>query len=219
MAKPGLLIIPAIMSTFIMVGCDSPKDASKANFKRAIDQKLSEKCITFRPAGIFSSGKFPITVEDAQANQFVSQSQADKRNSQNQGPLNALVAAGVLQVKQDNVKQGFGNSTVPAHIYTLTDKGKSSRLFEDSPFLCIGKYHVDEVTGYTEPGNAGGTTVSKADYTFSPTDVPDWAKAEGVRSAYPSIEQSLSEKQTGKAVLVLKNDGWSAEAVSGSNRW
>ncbi|WP_052696646.1 hypothetical protein [Pantoea sp. BL1] len=115
--------------------------------------------------------------------------------------------------------QGFGNGTVPAHIYTLTDKEKSSRLSEDSPFLCIGKYHVDEVTGYTEPGNGGGTTVSKADYTFIPTDVPDWAKAEGVRSAYPSIEQSLSEKQTGKAVLVLKNDGWSAEAVSGSNRW
>ncbi|MFE0587832.1 hypothetical protein [Pantoea vagans] len=219
MAKPGLLIIPAIMSTFIMAGCDSSKDASKANFKRAIDQKLSEKCITFRPAGIFSSGSFPITVEDVQANQFISQSQADKRNGDNQGPLNALVGAGVLEVKQDTVKQGFGNGTVPVHVYTLTDKGKSSRLSEASPFLCLGKYKVDEVTGYTEPGNAGGTTVSKADYTFSPTKVPDWAKAEAVRNAYPSLKQSLREKQEGRAVLVLKNDGWAAEAVSGANRW
>lgn len=216
MPPKKLLLSTALLAVMVVAGCDSSKDASKSNFASAIDKKLDEKCIAFRPVGMFSSGKYPIAIEDVVANQFMSEDVASQRNAQAQGPLNALVEAGVLSVKQETVKQDFSNRMVPAHVYDLTEKGKSSQMSPEGVTLCIGNYKVDEVTDFTEPGNANGTTISRAEYTYSPDKVPEWVKSPDVQKAYPQLQKRLADKQKGRALLVLKHDGWSAEGVGGT---
>ena len=40
------------LSSLLLAGCDSAKDANKSNFEKAINTKLEKECITISPLGL-----------------------------------------------------------------------------------------------------------------------------------------------------------------------
>ena len=43
-----VVVIFVALSSFLLAGCDSPKDANKQNFEKAINTRLEKECITIR---------------------------------------------------------------------------------------------------------------------------------------------------------------------------
>ncbi|ECF2986957.1 hypothetical protein E2G85_21815 [Salmonella enterica subsp. enterica serovar Enteritidis] len=41
-----VVVIFVALSSFLLAGCDSPKDANKQNFEKAINTRLEKECIT-----------------------------------------------------------------------------------------------------------------------------------------------------------------------------
>lgn len=73
--------------------------------------------------------------------------------------------------------------------------------------MCAGHYKVDEVARFSEPSSALGHTISEVSFTFSPVDVPAWAKDDAVQKAY-RLNSRLAEHAKGTRTLVLASDGW-----------
>ncbi len=83
----------------MLAGCDSPKDANKQNFEKAINTRLEKECITISPLGMFDSKPYPVQIAVAQANRYTSQERADEINSRQFSALDVLVKADLLTVK------------------------------------------------------------------------------------------------------------------------
>ncbi|EHJ6332938.1 hypothetical protein ABZO83_004256 [Escherichia coli] len=210
-----VVVIFVALSSFLLAGCDSPKDANKQNFEKAINTRLEKECITISPLGIFDSKPYPVQVAVAQANRYTSQERADEINSRQFSALDVLVKADLLTVKNTLVDDVIGftktGKKVPGREYALTDEGKKYLKSPERPDFCVGHYKVDEIVDFTEPGDAMGMKITQVNYTFSPTSIAEWAKRDDVRAAFLGLESDLKEKQTKRITLVLKNDGWSAE--------
>ncbi|HAX5210116.1 TPA: hypothetical protein JZG45_005054 [Escherichia coli] len=164
---------------------------------------------------MFDRKPYPIQLAVAQTNQYTSQERADERNSRQFSALDVLVKAGLLTVKDTQVDDVIGftktGKKVPGREYALTPEGKKYLKSPDQPDFCIGHYKVDEIVDFTEPGDAMGMKITQVNYTFSPTDIAEWAKSDEVRTAFSGLGSDLKEKQKKRISLVLKNDGWSAE--------
>nr|WP_252386202.1 hypothetical protein [Escherichia coli] len=57
-----VVVIFVALSSFLLAGCDSPKDANKQNFEKAINTRLEKECITISPLGMFDSKPYPVHV-------------------------------------------------------------------------------------------------------------------------------------------------------------
>ncbi len=96
-----VVVIFVALSSFLLAGCDSPKDANKQNFEKAINTRLEKECITISPLGMFDSKPYPVQVAVAQANRYTSQERADEINSRQFSALDVLVKADLLGVSLD----------------------------------------------------------------------------------------------------------------------
>jgi hypothetical protein len=77
--------------------------------------------------------------------------------------------------------------------------------------FCAGRFQVDEITYATQPAvNPMGLTVSSVSYTFSPADVPAWARDEGFKAAFPDFAKQLMPKQRAQVVVIREPNGWTA---------
>ncbi|ELC27001.1 hypothetical protein [Escherichia coli] len=203
------------LSSLLLAGCDSSKDANKSNFEKAINTKLENECITINPLGMLDSKPYPVQLSVAQTNRYTSQERADEINARQFSTFDALVKAGLLTVKDTQVDETIVFSKtgkkVPGREYALTDKGKKYLKSPERPDFCVGHYKVDEIINFTEPGDAMGMKITRVNYTFSPTSIAEWAKRDDIQAAFPLIKVNLKEKQENRISLVLKNDGWSAE--------
>lgn len=210
-------VISSVVLSLLLAACGSAKDASKSNFEKAINAHLAKQCVTLRPGGYLSLGKsYPVEVALEKSNKVLSQEQMDKINLQNTRPYDALVKAGLLTVKDGSTKPsgwaalGSTGENVPAKIYSLTDAGRKALVDPsgNGTNLCAGHYKVGEIVRFTEPSNAMGHTISQVSYTFSPVDVPGWAKSDDMKKAFDGLSRDLTDNQKGQAMLVLANDGW-----------
>ncbi|EIH0015000.1 TPA: hypothetical protein PPE49_004869 [Escherichia coli] len=203
------------LSSLLLAGCDSSKDANKSNFEKAINTKLKKECITISPLGRFDSKPYPVQLSVAQTNRYTSQERVDEINTKEFSMFDALVKAGLLTVKDTLVDETIGFSKtgkkVPGREYALTENGKKYLKSPERPDFCIGHYKVDEIIDFTEPGDAMGMKITRVNYTFSPTNIAEWAKSDDIQAAFPLLKFNLKEKQKNRLSLVLKNDGWSAE--------
>lgn len=195
--------------TLALSACGSSKDASKANFAKAIDTYYAGHCVAINfPMGtawfakFADGGGFPASVANA-----VEAGHPERRPG---APFEALEKVGLLTSKPAEVRAGMFGATTPGKEYTLTDAGKKALEKEGRTAFCVGHRAVDEVVQFTEPNNGMGQTVSRAKYTYSVTDVPAWAKDPDVQAAFPDLAQRLKPKQDAHVDLVLMNDGWSA---------
>jgi hypothetical protein len=200
----------ALVTVGALGACHSAKDATDGNFAKAIDAKFSEGCVPVKFNIGFS--KFPVSVAVVQPGILTSVDDARRLNESSFGPLDALVAAGLLTGTEAQIDRPYGlKGKEPGKVYALTDAGTNALKDPAAATFCAGHYKVDEVVNFTEPSNAMGATVSDVHYTFSPVDVPAWANSDAVKKAFPSLVEELGSHQKGRATLVLMNNGWSAE--------
>ncbi len=201
----------------LLAGCSSPKDASKDNFKKVINNYLEKSCVKISPR----KNGFPVTIklrpEDTKW--------AIKENADNIRQYEALVSVGVLELKEGTAQEpknmfSTDKITVKTKTYSLTKKGKdaffdhSKESSLDSSFagfrrgFCVATYEVNEVTNFSEPSQAMGYTISNVNYSYSPRDIKDWATQESIQQAFPRLAKELAENQKRTATLVLMSDGW-----------
>lgn len=144
-----VVVIFVALSSFLLAGCDSPKDANKQNFEKSINTRLEKECITISPLGMFDSKPYPVQVAVAQANRYTSQERADEINSRQFSALDVLVKADLLTVKDTLVDDVIGftktGKKVPGREYALTDEGKKYLKSPERPDFCVGHYKVDEI--------------------------------------------------------------------------
>lgn len=208
--------VSAIGVALLLAACSSANDASKGNFAKAINAQLAERCISVNPGGLLMNGNaYPLSAPVKTAGKYgfetITEAQAKTANDQEFAKADALVKVGLLAEKDAPVKPMFGKEMVPGRVYTLTDEGKKALQRADYSALCVGHYKVDEVVDFTVPGNAMGATISEANYTYSPTGVASWATNDAVKTAFSGLASELASGQKGRATMVLKNNGWSAE--------
>lgn len=203
-------------AAFLLTGCGSPKEASKDNFKKVINEYLEKNCILVSPR---NSG-FPVTLELLPVENKLAAEQNPKKTLQ----YDALVGIGMLDVYDGSVEgtQGLYSKniiTLPTKTYSLSKKGEKNftRNVSKSPFtrpqrgFCIAKYQVNEVLNYSEPSGAMGYTISNVNYSQFPTKIKGWASDQAIRKAFPGLARQLESNQHATATLVLMNDGWKHE--------
>lgn len=211
--------VAALGVALLLTACGSASDASKGNFAKAINAELAKRCISINPGGLLMSGNtYPlsaaVSVAGKQGYRTTSEAEAKEANQKRFGKADALVDAGLLAMSEAPVKPLFGQDMVPGRVYTLTDAGKKVQQRPDYSGLCVGHYKVDEIVDFTVPGSAMGTTISRVNYTYSPSGVASWASRDAVKAAFPDLESKLAKGRAGRATMVLKNDGWGAQ-ISG----
>ncbi|UMT24776.1 hypothetical protein AOY57_22870 [Escherichia coli] len=209
-----VVVIFIALSSLLLSGCDSPNDATKSNFEKAINTRLEKECITINPLGMSDSKPYPVQLVVAQTNRYTSQEQANEINSRQFSTLDALVKAGLLTAKDTRVDDVIGftetGKKVPGREYALTEEGKKYLKSPERSDFCIGHYKVDEIVDFTEPGYTMGMGITQVTYTFSPTGIAEWAKRDEVMATFSGLESALKEKKTEHISLVLKSDGWFA---------
>jgi hypothetical protein len=187
-------------------GCSSGKDASKGNFKSAIQAYLDSTpgaCISLpgkdMPYRVEKSGGF-------------FRDQMDRAD--------ALVEAGLL-TKRDAEVPFVANATkmVPGFEYELTDEGRKQLVKGAAGNIgkwdgfCAGKYEVLEVVNFTEPADAFGTKISRANYTYKVVKPAAWTSLPRIQAAFPQLAKDLKDDASDKAVLISTNEGWMHERL------
>jgi hypothetical protein len=199
-----------IATVALLSACGSSKDASKANFTKAIDAHYAADCVAIDFSmgtalyAKFSDGRsYPVSVADA-----VNAGHPDKSLT---APFEALEKAGLLSSKPTEVQAGLFGPKSPGKEYSLTDAGTKALAKPGRSAFCVGHRKVDEVVQFSEPNSGMGQTVSEAKYTYTVVDVPAWAKDPAVQAAFPELVEVLTPKKEARIDLVLMNDGWDAQ--------
>lgn len=190
-------------AVLVLGACSNPREASKANFSRAIQAYLDGQpglCAAL-PAN-----EVPFTL--AEQDLF----------PQNKTRADALVQAGLLSAQPTEVKQPFGNGTRPATEYRATALGErflepqAPKTLVQRAAFCSGTYQVQDVSNFTEPGELMGVKLSHVEYTYTVKDGDDWTRADALRSAYPELAKHTQDSVASKATVILTHDGWVHES-------
>ncbi|MGF6637183.1 hypothetical protein [Paraburkholderia sp. MM6662-R1] len=204
---------PAAMSIVVaLAACGSAKDANNGNFEKALNAHFARECIPVQPFVMAENNRqYPLVVALQPKPTIASlEVGVEQNNASATRPLDVLVHAGLLSVSDGTAKKrGWlgGEYTAPTKTYSLTDAGKKALVSPDELTMCAGHYKVDEVARFSEPSNALGHTISEVSFTFSPVDVPAWAKDDGVRKVY-GLNARMADHAKGTRTLVLASDGW-----------
>lgn len=182
-----------------LTGCSDKKEASKSNFKAAIQEYYDKG---FRPCVSISVKDVPFTLEKKG---IYFQREPQKAT--------ALVKAGLLSEKESEVRNNWNGKMEPATEYSLTDEGKKYRAKEPGVMFCGGEFKVVEVENFTEPADMLGTKVSQVNFTYKVVNAPAWAKNPDVQAAYPAIKDGIADKARYKTVLVATSEGWMHERL------
>ena len=174
-------------------GCSSKKAPSKDNFKTAIGNYYNAhpECVWSTPV------KFPVEVDP-------------NKGDQSSG-YDALTDAGLLTRTSAQKKQFiFGSKQV--NDYDLSSKGRSlwspNSEQPGSGNFCFGHREVTSIDNYNTSNDNNGAQVANVDYHYSVSGVPDWAKSNEIKTAFPTIQADMSGGRVDKATLINTNDGW-----------
>src|SRR5271154_4603605 len=175
------------MLLVLATGCSSKKDATKVNFKDAINTYYSA-----HPECLWSTEvKFP--------------TRADTSDTAKTAAYDALTDQGLLTRQQDSRKVFiFGSKEVSD--YDLSDKGRAAWTADPqqpgSGNFCYGHREVTTVDDFT--ANGGNATV---DYHYQLGAVAPWADNTEIKTAFPTVQASLVSPLSDKASLTL-GDNW-----------
>src|SRR5699024_3729017 len=103
---------------------------------------------------------------------------------------------------------GKREKEVDAFIYTPTKEADEYLVKTSSSFtgagnaICFGKVDKLKVTNYTLPSEAMGITMSRVNYTFEITGVPEWAKTASFKETFSHIQHQLNKNED-NATLIL----------------
>ena len=188
------LAAAAVATPFLLAGCGSPRDASKANFKTALDGHFAHHCVYVSPAVGLTA--YPATVDDGT----------------DTSRFDALVSAGLLTAAQATDEHsgplGIGTVRTTRKTYDLTALGKSEYRTDTAAGggFCAAHYDVVSVDSFTAPTANNGVTVSQVNFTVAPHLEP-WTANPAIQDRYGA--QLANVKQTADhATLVLTDKGW-----------
>ena len=181
-----------------VVGCSSPTEANKDNFKAAINDfyEVKKECLDI--------GKLPITTPESKDYSLV-----------NELEKLGFLQAEKTQMEYESAQSLFGledSKQVPALKYSLTPKGESIATIDtsDEVSFCYAQYEVVEIVDFTEPTESDGYTISRVNYDYKISDIAEWAKTSTfLQDNNYSLKQAMkNEVKKGSAVLVKMNDKW-----------
>jgi hypothetical protein len=172
----------------LAAGCSSKKDATKANFKDAIDTYYSA-----HPECLWSTTvKFP--------------TRSDTSDSDKTTQYDALTDQGLLTRQQDTRKV-FIFGTKQVNDYDLSDKGRTAWTADPQQpgygNFCFGHRDVTTVDDFT--ANGGTATVN---YHYQLGGVAPWANNTEIETAFPAVQADLASPLSDKANLTLGDNGW-----------
>lgn len=188
-------------ATLLIAGCSDPKEASKGNFKAALQGWFDEhgECVNI--------GRMPAELR------------ADASQKDRAG-YDALTQAGLLSAENRRVERPAIMGTdmsYDATIYHPTESGqkvirKSGNRLLGGYDLCFARRNVVEVTSYTEPADMMGLRASQVRYRYRLEDIAPWAQSAALRSALPRLASALDKPEgEDKAALILTSEGWQHE--------
>lgn len=197
----------------LLAACGSKKDASESNFSEVLNNHFARGCVQVDPGNVFGSHSYPASVEMIEPGMFYSKRMSDEENVRATAPFNALVSAGLLTVKDEEVQAKYGpkGKMASAKIYSLTADGSKALADQHgkkATAFCAGHLKVKSIVRFTPPSDALGHTISEVVYTLAAVDVPAWAASKEVAVAFPRVKNMLTTEQKGQATLILANDGW-----------
>ena len=111
--------------------------------------------------------------------------------------MDSLVKAQLLTVSRE-----MGG--LHASRYTPTDTGARA-----APRFCYGHRVVSAIDSFTPPVKAAnGLPETQVTYRYEIKDVPIWARAAEVQSAFPKMAKAVTTVSTAKATLAGTMAGW-----------
>jgi hypothetical protein len=196
-----LFLVLCAAGAITLQACDSPKDVSKSNFEKVINEKLATEKLCIQPqknVSLFGPQPFPATVP----------------NVLPAPGLDRLVELGLLS-KSPATSDGkiVAGGPQPGRMYSLTEKGQRSYGGPPKYEFCYGIPVVTKVVEYTEPSDMFGSHITRVTFITGLRDQADW-------SADREIQGRFHPVNTGSqaiAALELTSEGWKAREVRFSN--
>jgi len=209
-----------LFSTFLLTSCNNPKEVSKENFRRIINEHLKNKglYIALEPT-IFGETSFPLVLEKGRFADF------DTKINR----FSALESAGLVVIEDTTFKKEK-SSMIPAwakegedRFYkvntkkiTLTKLGSKYLAKVNTSMLRtkgfkFGIAKVNEITEYTKPATMMGRKVTSVQFNKEARKIYDWAKNEAIINEFDNIKQYINSNKNpikDKTTLVLTNEGW-----------
>jgi len=186
------------LAVALIAGCHPNSNmVDKGDFKTALDNYL-----VGQPVCLFSTSvKFPV--------------QADTNNDEQTKGFDALTDAGLL-TRTPEEKKRFLVGSKQVNDYDLSAQGRTGWTPEPTQpgygNFCFGSPKVTSVDNYTPIQPSGNTYAVSYEYTVK---LPDWAKTEEMRTAFPSVGL-WGAPRTATANLTKGETGWSVEHVTAS---
>ncbi len=96
--------------------------------------------------------------------------------------------------------------------YDLSDKGRSTWTADTSQpgygNFCYGNREVTSIDSSTPGTNGNGGKAVTVNYHYKIANVPTWANAPEVKTAFPNVADELNANPTDTATLVQAGDRW-----------
>jgi hypothetical protein len=197
-----------VVVTSLMVGCSDPKDATESNFKAATQTFLDKK--------------YPFCY-------FKMNMPAVEKYGTDLKELRALAEAGLLVESETDLEiPSFGGEKKYRQVpqFNLTDEGKkyyiedAGKTMMGNPYggFCFGKATVEEIVNFTDPADMFGHTISRVNYSYKVTDIPEWASSETVTAFSKDLKESVASEDTPinqVDAFIRTNNGWVHEKLFG----
>ncbi|MGA2651319.1 MAG: hypothetical protein ABSF28_12380 [Terracidiphilus sp.] len=187
------------LAVALVAGCHSNTNmVDKSAFKTALDNYLvgQDVCLFGVPV------KLP--------------AQADTDNDEQTKGFDALTDAALL-TRTPEEKKRFLIGSKQVNDYDLSSKGRTVWTAEPTQpgygNFCFGSPKVVSVDNYTALSSTGNTYSVSYQYAVN---LPDWAKTEEMKTAFPSIGL-WSAPRTATANLAKGDTGWSVQHVAASS--
>lgn len=197
-----------IFFVVLISACDDPKEASEDNFKRAIQEYLDRtypKC--------YVKTELPVVID---SNYFGAKEK-----------LQALAKLGLVSESQVKIeKTTFGNkkNLVFAPSFELTKEGEKYFTPNVAKTMggqvlggfCIGKANVKDIGSFSEPSEMHGHRISRVNYTYEVSNLPEWATAPEITSVLKELKADVESHTVPikkRDFLVLTNNGWVHEEI------
>jgi hypothetical protein len=186
-----------VLGLFAMLtmGCNKA-DTTNANYKAAINNhfKAFPACVWSQPK------KFPVqeaTADDAKTEGY-----------------DALTQAGLL-TRTTAEKKVLIIASKQVNNYDLSETGRTSWTPDSSQpgygNFCYGNREVSSIDSSTPGTNGMGAKTADVTYHYKIANVPEWAKSQGMQTAYPSMSAALGSNPSDRATLVITGDHWEFE--------
>jgi hypothetical protein len=208
MTKTVLSLLIGVTLSATLAGCNSKTSANEKNFGTAVSQyfdKKGEMCL--------DPVKWPVDVYEIDVRQQKMYPDGVA------GQMAALEAAGLAKGEDMSLPAARvdGMPSGPAmkvRRYTMTDAAKPFLHAQAArqPRLCWGRKSLRKVVRWADPAKVGDHEESSVIYTYTLSNVADWARKPQIKTAFPVVGQTVDGERTQKEKLYVKltPQGWEA---------